>query len=120
MNGFSFEVVVRCSSQLLSPPRSSVVAQGLVGLAVNKTYFAPSAWILWRWGLPDKRISPRRLLGAALAWQSHSSHRHCSYPLEMRAPPAGAPCPAPKGAGISGVVVLVTVSHTQTRCSWVL
>lgn len=68
---------------LLSPPRSSVVARELVGPAVNKTYFTPSAWILWRWGLSGKRISPQQLFGAAPAWRSHLSHRHCSYPLEM-------------------------------------
>lgn len=80
VNQFSFELVVCCSGQLLLPLRSSVAARELVGLAVNKRYFTPSAWILWCGGLPDKRISSQQLLGAAPAWQSHLSHRHCSCP----------------------------------------
>lgn len=43
VNWFSFELVVCCSSQLLFLQRSSVAAQELVGLAVNKMFFTPPA-----------------------------------------------------------------------------
>lgn len=111
---------MRCSSQLPSPLRSSVEAQELVGLVVNEKYFTPSARILWQWGLSDERISPQRLFGAAPAWQSHLSHRHRSYPLEMGPPLTAAPCPAPKGVGVLGIVGLTAVLHTQTHYSCVL
>lgn len=43
VNWFSFELVVCYSSQLLFLQRSSVAAQELVGLAVNKMFFTPPA-----------------------------------------------------------------------------
>lgn len=35
-------------------------------------------------------------------------------PLELRAPLTDTPCPTPKGAGISGIVVLMSLPHKPT------